>query len=258
MLEVVGAEGGEVEYMNSNGERVVMKGGRGALISGHFYLEANDIIEIAVGGMGRNGIPAFTDVTYYGNTITSAGGGGGRTSVVKVNGDGNGDLLIIAGGGGGAGNNYAGEDAETDQCGFFCDSPDECCEGYGGKKGKTDRHITLGSGGSGFKKEGESVCGVFDSAIVNNNFGDFDSGKFGENNKRNGEVEDCNGNNVFAEAGHAYKNGNLGGYQYQQTTFEFSKTSDSKSSQMATGSGSFINGGAGKSAFVLFSCIKQV
>ena len=95
LLEVVGAEGGGLEYMNFN-ERVVMKGGRGALISGHFYLTAGDELQIAVGEMGRNGIPTGINGNdfYIGenykqkqirHTITSAGGGGGRSSIVKVN-----------------------------------------------------------------------------------------------------------------------------------------------------------------------------
>ena len=96
-LEAVGAEGGK-EYAGE------YKGGKGAIISGHFRLAKGDILRIGVGDKGGDGARAT-----HTKTVWSGGGGGGASSIVKVNGDfdsfsdKDNTLLIIAGGGGGAG-----------------------------------------------------------------------------------------------------------------------------------------------------------
>ena len=114
---------------------------------------------------------------------------------------------------------YEGWDAKIFECGgsFNGDS----CNGEGGLKGIVEGSGSTrspGSGGAGYLTGGESVCGNF-------------------------EAEDCNDDNILAEGGQAYVNGNRGGFVEIEADF-----SDSG------GAGGFGGGGQGKH-IMLESCI---
>ena len=89
-----------------------------------------------------------------------------------------------------------GGDAKTDECGGSSNG-DSSCNGKGGKRGDSvEGAIFHGSGGAGYLTNGESVCGVcvsYDSQYCSYEF------------------EECDTNNVIAEGGRAYVNGNKGG-----------------------------------------------
>lgn len=82
-IEACGAQGG-------TGSRDGI-GGKGAKVSGEFYLEGDQVIEILVGQQG----------SYDGNPEGPSGGGG--TFVCKQGAEDEDDILLIAGGGGGYG-----------------------------------------------------------------------------------------------------------------------------------------------------------
>ena len=76
-LEAVGGQGGN----QGIGEKY---GGRGAIISGSFILKAGDVLRIAVGGKGSDGLIGEDSGRFSGG---GGGGGGGASSVVLVDGD---------------------------------------------------------------------------------------------------------------------------------------------------------------------------
>ncbi|MBI5779683.1 MAG: DUF2341 domain-containing protein, partial [Planctomycetes bacterium] len=121
-IEVWGAQGGIAGNT----------GGLGARMRGDFYLNAGDVLSIAVGQQGVNG--------------ASAGGGGG-SFVVR-----SGVPLIIAGGGGGGGQTGAGMDAVTGTSGTY-DRPNVNPGGSGGNGGSASGSWG-GSGGAGFSSNG--------------------------------------------------------------------------------------------------------
>jgi hypothetical protein len=89
LIEVAGAQGGDLNSSHSGGE--------GSVMIGEFELTTGTIVEILVGQQGQNSINASSGY--------SAGGGGGTFVAI------NGVALIVAGGGGGAG--------VTDTCSGF-------------------------------------------------------------------------------------------------------------------------------------------
>ena len=127
---------------------------------------------------------------------------------------------------------YEGWDAKTDECGG---SNNDSCNGEGGQKGIVKgaggptptgfsvytRYSLVGSGGDGYLTDGESVCGKF-------------RGQYEEFN-----IEDCNSSNVLAQGGHAYVNGNKGGFVPTDTSFQ-------NSFSVPGGAGGFGGGGQGK------------
>ena len=129
---------------------------------------------------------------------------------------------------------YEGWDAKIFECGgsFNGDS----CNGEGGLKGivtgvsftptgfsTNTRFSLVGSGGAGYLTDGESVCGKFSGLIQGGQF----------------KIEDCNGSNVLAQGGHAYVNGNKGGFEPTVAAFP-------DSFSVPGGSGGFGGGGQGK------------
>jgi hypothetical protein len=104
-------------------------GGRGAEIGGNFLLTAGEVLQIAVGGAGSNG-------------VDSGGGGGGGSFVV---GPGNTPLIIAGGGGGGA---ASGATPLPGQGGLT--GPD----GGGGDNGAIPNGGTGGNGGGSVFNEG--------------------------------------------------------------------------------------------------------
>ena len=117
---VLGAQGGN----GTAGE-----GGFGAEIGGDVTLTQGEMLTIAVGGQGENGLA---------NTSNVGGGGGGGTFVVA-----NGVPLMIAGGGGGGGSQYNGGGGQVGSG-----------DGSGGSGG------ILGGGGGGFLTNGGSNGGA--------------------------------------------------------------------------------------------------
>ena len=107
-------------------------------------------------------------------------------------------------------------------------------DGNGGEKGRQldDEEITtlfVGAGGAGYMTDGESVCGIpeYDGWNVKNEPKDCDEQIF------NGEEA-----NVIAEGGHAYVNGNKGGFKII--------VDDEVDSDASGGAGGFGGGGQGK------------
>ena len=116
-----------------------------------------------------------------------------------------------------------GGDAKTDECGGSSNG-DSSCNGKGGKRGDSvEGAIFHGSGGAGYLTNGESVCGVcvsYDSQYCSYEF------------------EECDTNNVIAEGGRAYVNGNKGGFKII--------VDDEVDSDASGGAGGFGGGGQGK------------
>jgi hypothetical protein len=140
-IEALGAKGG-----NSSADTYI--GGNGAKMSGNFSLNAGDVVEIAVGQMGENGI--------LGNWYMGGGGGGG--SFVRVNGI----LVVAAGGGGGAGtgeqniNGFNGNSATTVALAASANGTNSNINGTAGNNGNggTGGSWYSGAGGGGYLSNG--------------------------------------------------------------------------------------------------------
>ena len=122
-----GAQGGQ------SGAIALFQGGLGAEAGGDFMLTANDVLTVAVGGAGLNGI--------------SGGGGGGGGSFVA--GPGN-TPLVIAGGGGGGANSGTGSGGQTGPAGGEGSLGTGGTGGFGGGPGL----LAGGGGGGGFNGAG--------------------------------------------------------------------------------------------------------
>ena len=137
-------------------------GGRGAIITASFYLDANSILEILVGEMSQ--------LTEFG----SSGGAGG--SFVLLLAGGKRELLIAAGGGGGAGGldqlDRNGYDANTEEHGFSGSGTDTGAGGVDGNAGKDANQF--GYGGAGYM---ESSLTAF--CVMHKGGGGKDGGGFG-------------------------------------------------------------------------------
>ncbi|MFM9028666.1 MAG: thrombospondin type 3 repeat-containing protein [Bacteroidota bacterium] len=138
LLKANGAQGGS----SSDGAH---SGGKGAQMQSYEYLQAGDVLRIAVGTAGGSG-------SNDGNNV-SGGGGGGATSIIKVNGSTYIPLLIAGGGGGGA-TNYDGSPGLTTTDGGFSWGG---TNGSGGGLG-TNSSDYGGAGGAGYYGDGGTHC----------------------------------------------------------------------------------------------------
>jgi T5SS/PEP-CTERM-associated repeat protein len=139
---VAGAKGGD--YSNT-----IYTGGLGAVLSGEIYLTNGTVLDIAVGGVGANGLyNGGSSGTNYG-----AGGGGGTFIYTATNAP-----LMIAGGGGGGGDGANGVGGVTNQTGT---DPTGTPHSSGGNGGSANSD---GGAGAGFYSAGAngSVGGVGD------------------------------------------------------------------------------------------------
>ena len=127
-IEVMGAQGGGETNQG-------ILGGLGTSMSGTFYLEEGEELQILVGQMG------IAEGQYNGGY---AGGGGGGSFVTKGTHDSDESILIIAGGGGGSGSNYQGYNAIVETSGDETGSI-----GQGGVPGSN------GNSGAGFFGNGQ-------------------------------------------------------------------------------------------------------
>ena len=138
-------------------------GGRGAIITASFYLDANSILEILVGEMSH--------LTEFG----SSGGAGGSFVLLLLAG-GKRELLIAAGGGGGAGGldsqDRNGYDANLGEHGFSGSGTDTGAGGVDGNAGKDANQF--GHGGAGYM---ESSWTAF--CVMHKGWGGKDGGGFG-------------------------------------------------------------------------------
>ena len=140
-------------------------GGRGAIITASFYLDANSILEILVGGMSQL-------MTEFGST-----GGAGGSFVLLSPANGRRELLIAAGGGGGAGGldpqDRNGYDANTEEHGFGGAGADTGAGGVDGNAGG-DAKNQFGYGAAGYM---ESSTTAF--CVMHRGYGGKDGGGFG-------------------------------------------------------------------------------
>ena len=136
-IEVFGAQGG-----GETGAGVA--GGLGARMSGTFYLEEGEELNILVGQMG---------IAEGQHNYGYAGGGGGGSFVTRGPHDSNESILIVAGGGGGSGSDYQGYDAIIET---YDDNTG--AEGQGGVPGSN------GNSGAGFF--GDGVFGGHNGATI--------------------------------------------------------------------------------------------
>ena len=127
-IEVMGAQGGGETNQG-------ILGGLGTSMSGTFYLEEGEELQILVGQMG------IAEGQYNGGY---AGGGGGGSFVTKGTHDSDESILIIAGGGGGSGDIFQGYNAIVETSGDETGSI-----GQGGVPGSN------GNSGAGFFGNGQ-------------------------------------------------------------------------------------------------------
>lgn len=114
-------------------------GGRGAEISGDFTLTAGEILQIAVGGAGSEGV---------------GGGGGGGSFVVGPGGA----PLVIAGGGGGGGGSIMVDMGFPGQGGLVGPDGGGSGGGTGGNGGAGSISFGGGGGGGGFFSSGGNAA----------------------------------------------------------------------------------------------------
>jgi hypothetical protein len=145
-LESVGAQGG-----TSAGQ----VGGKGARMSGYFYLKAGDKLQIAVGGQGTQGL--------FRRIYQTGGGGGGSTSIVRVNGLSY-EPLVIAGGGGGASQDTVGGPGLVTTSGGSSRSVKGGSAGGGGNANEPG--IMGGGGGGGFYGDGANSKQLLSTGIL--------------------------------------------------------------------------------------------
>lgn len=142
-------------------------GGRGAIISASFYLDADSILEVLAGAMSQ--------LMEYNS---SGGAGGSFVLLALAQGK---RVLIAAGGGGGAGGldplDRNGYDANTEEHGYGGAGPDAGAGGVGGSAGKDAKSaagIHLGFGGAGYMESSSTA-----SCVMLRGFGGKDGGGFG-------------------------------------------------------------------------------
>lgn len=145
------------------------KGGRGAVISAVFKLEAYDRIEVVVGGMSQMG------------TEGHSGGGGGTFVLLSNSGECKLDNLLVAAGGGGGTRGFDEQDEDGDDASLEPWGTDGRGNehGHGGKEGfpGTDADYSWfqgpcwGCGGAGFLKSSRTAKCYADGLIGGQNGG---------------------------------------------------------------------------------------
>ena len=145
-------------------------GGRGAIITASFYLDANSILEILVGEMSL-----LTD--------SNTSGGAGGSFVLLSHLIGRRELLIAAGGGGGAGGldplDRNGYDANAEENGFGGAGADAGAGGVDGNAGRNAGTVagnSLGYGGAGYMESSSTAFCVMHKGFGGKNGGGFGGG----------------------------------------------------------------------------------
>jgi hypothetical protein len=152
-LAASGAQGGS----SGNGRGIQYEGGRGAVMQGHVYLQANDKLRILVGGRGEDAL-----APSYG-AFAVGGGGGGATSIVKVNGSII-EPLVFAGGGGGASQDTLGGPGLTGLDGGASRTSSGGRNGSGGNA--NPRGFPSGGGGGGYLGNGTNSLNTNGSTLA--------------------------------------------------------------------------------------------
>jgi hypothetical protein len=151
-ITAYGAQGSEnAGYLNPPGNNVTSPGGLGAEIGGDFELDAGDVLQIAVGGVGTdNGGGGGSFVVGLGNTplVIAGGGGAGGFSVINLM---TGAKVAVPGGGGLTGPDGGG--AEPSQ------PPPNGTNGNGGAAGVFVGAASGGGGGGFLSAGGHAVEG---------------------------------------------------------------------------------------------------
>ena len=147
-------------------------GGRGAIITATFFLDANSILEILVGAMSQL-------------MESNSSGGAGGTFVLLSPTNGKRELLVAAGGGGGAGGldqqDRNGYDANTEEHGFGGAGADSGAGGVDSNAGKDAEtraaaRVPLGFGGAGYLESSSTASCVMHKGNGGKNGGGFGGG----------------------------------------------------------------------------------
>jgi hypothetical protein len=147
-----GAQGGN-GIPPANGSPGPGLGGGGAEIGGDFVLKAGDVLQIAVGEKGENGISTTPQ--------PPVGGGGGGGSFVVNQTDNNAPLAIAGGGGGGGASVSGGSPGGGGLTGTSGGDAPPVAGGTNGSGGMGGCHSPLGgaAGGGGFSGAGDGCTG---------------------------------------------------------------------------------------------------
>lgn len=202
-ITAYGAQGGTFTWSTNR------SGGKGARMTGDFFLEKDDALKILVGQMGGNG---------GSGTYSYAAGGGGGTFVVKDSDE----LLIAAGGGGGAGGHLThsnmhgtteinGKDGRRGPTSNDNSLSSRDSSGAGGTNGNGGSSVGDGGGGAGWKTNStgnytayrflEGGAGGQYSTSTNYGDGGFGGGGAGENASGGGGGYSGGGGGQWAYAG---------------------------------------------------------
>ena len=151
-------------------------GGRGAIISATFFLDANTVLEMSCGGMST--------------MVGPSTGGAGGSFIVIVHNSGRRELLIAAGGGGGTrgfdAQDRNGNDASTEEFGSGGAGADSGAGGVDGNAGKdaiANNGVCVGYGGAGYMESSSTASCYMHWGKGGNDGGGFggggSAGKFG-------------------------------------------------------------------------------